>query len=185
MSDNEVKRLQKPGSDSKILSIRLQKKLLVQLENQARIQKLTLSDFVRQELSQVEKRIRDNELLKNKIVILLRQIYGSIIELSKNKVDLFKFEEIQEHSEKATRELEEAKGKVSSLLKANENMKELLDHKDYILRKYEPEKEVEQRVEKSEQVEDNDFEREESEKEVSFENQEELPPGDQAEDDGN
>ncbi len=127
-------------SSSKILSIRLQKELLVQLDNQAHIQKLTLSDFVRQELSLVEKRIRDNELLKNKMVILLRQIYGAVKERGKSKIDLSKYQELQIHSEKIKEERDEAIGKVSLLLDSNEQIKNLLDHKDKMIQRYEGDK---------------------------------------------
>ena len=172
-------------SSSKILSIRLQKELLEQLEDQACIQKLTLSDFVRQELSLVEKRIRDNELLKNKIVILLRQIYGVITEQVKNKVDLSKFEEIQAHSEKVQKELQDALSRVSLLLGSNKQMKELLDLKISIIQKYEDQakKKAELADGKAEQVDDNDIEPEETEEEVPLKNTDELAPLDQTEND--
>ncbi len=177
------------NNNSKVLSIRLQKDLLRQLEEQARIKKLTLSDFVRQELSQVEKRIRDNELLKNKIVILLRQIYDIVAD--QDKVDLSKYEELQAQNEIVLKEIAESKAKISVLFESNQQMKTLLDLKDYVLKKYEPdrstEKELEPRVEKSENIQVEqpqtniiDVKPEDSATIVA-----ELPPGDQAEDDGN
>ncbi len=184
------------NNNSKVLSIRLQKELFEQLENQARIQKLTLSDFVRQELSQVEKRIRDNELLKNKIVILLLQINSAVKEQGENKIGLSKYQELQIHNEKIKEELDEAVGKVSSLVKANENIKDLLDHKDSMLRKYEPDKstgkEVEPRVEKSDSeiVQDEPIEEQvqdeavEPEEEIGLFERQELPTDEVPDDDG-